>query len=990
MASATELDAQWEAQYLVVKQKNDERNAALRALAADPVYQNASAAEQARLLQDSSAEAARLAFNTENQKLTAIKKELDLAKAKESGPGGNGGNTTNDAQGRSIPVETGGGTELNSTEQANLDNTGTAGTPTTSQTNINVLSAILKEDKASVEAKVKSSIANEVAKVENSLKIGGLGGAFLPGSVVGENPLHACASYTYNMSMHVLTPDDFKLIMESPSSWAPSVTLIGGAGRQANRHPEWREDFYIDNLEMESTVGPSDHTKSSNAFHFKFTIIEPLGMTLLNRILRLNDQINNGVNWTQIPYVLEISFNGYGDNGEIMDLSNHTKYFPMKIYNMGIKPGLKGTEYNCEATPYVHEAYSSEIGAAPASFESEARTLEDFFRLDEKSGVNSEGRPTQTDETFGGEKEKTYKVRSFVSAYNKWAKKRVDNNDAEDYDEIEIIFADEILKGGKIVSDKTQPAPQSPSPDRKREQVAGKQATGEDPGGPKQTAGKFAFAAGTHITAIIDMAMQSTEYWRKQFADYTQGNEKDAKPKDVIRGWKIVPKVTIKKFDTKRGRFALKLSYYVKVHVKYNREDPNAPKSWPVGIARTYQYQYTGQNRDILQYEVKFDVAYTSKVLGDVNKGSATAGAQPNTDTSTETGKSANADGSYNVEEAKRGIFAGPGKGVNPITNKVVTDTPSATGANLNKDGIGMIAANAYDNLFIKSAELCKADITIIGDPCFIPQEEVFYSPSSAVGNVNEPSSEFVEGSVMNSADPGNTLKINSGDMHCRILWKAATDLNEATGGYGGGLGGFEQVDLNGLYKIFYIKSTFAGGKFEQKLETTRLTLQEDELARENGAAALDIRELTRFPELNAAGSGTPTPSADLTRFKDQAPAAAISMSIQGTPASNLRALAGNFPTVTPGVAADQGIAAFGQRYDIPFSVPRPAVDNANLPVGVNVDPLTGLPAYKGSLYTGGQNDLAAWKQAVDEKQKFSYAVTRANGNTGVDSYTPA
>jgi hypothetical protein len=56
----------------------------------------------------------------------------------------------------------------------------------------------------------------------------------------------------------------------------------------------------------------------------------------------------------------------------------------------------------------------------------------------------------------------------------------------------------------------------------------------------------------------------------------------------------------------------------------------------------------------------------------------------------------------------------------------------------------------------------------------------------------------------------------------------------------------------------------------------------------------------------------------------------------------------------------------------------------------VNVDPLTGLPAYKGSLYTGGQKDLAAWKQAVDEKVKFSYTTTRANGNTGVDTFTPA
>ena len=63
MATAKELDAQWEAQYLVVKQKNDERLAALKALAADPAYKNANEAQKAELLKASPAEQARLAFN---------------------------------------------------------------------------------------------------------------------------------------------------------------------------------------------------------------------------------------------------------------------------------------------------------------------------------------------------------------------------------------------------------------------------------------------------------------------------------------------------------------------------------------------------------------------------------------------------------------------------------------------------------------------------------------------------------------------------------------------------------------------------------------------------------------------------------------------------------------------------------------------------------------------------------------------------------------
>jgi hypothetical protein len=84
MATVAELDAQWETQYQVLLAKRQELTTAQTALALSAAYQNASEAERAELAKSGPAEAARLAFNQENQKLTAIKKELDLAKAVEA------------------------------------------------------------------------------------------------------------------------------------------------------------------------------------------------------------------------------------------------------------------------------------------------------------------------------------------------------------------------------------------------------------------------------------------------------------------------------------------------------------------------------------------------------------------------------------------------------------------------------------------------------------------------------------------------------------------------------------------------------------------------------------------------------------------------------------------------------------------------------------------------------------------------------------------
>jgi hypothetical protein len=83
MATTAELDAQWEAQYQVVLAKRQELTAAQTAVAQSAAYQNGTEAERLALGRTGEAEAARLAFNAENQKLTALKKELDAAKAAE-------------------------------------------------------------------------------------------------------------------------------------------------------------------------------------------------------------------------------------------------------------------------------------------------------------------------------------------------------------------------------------------------------------------------------------------------------------------------------------------------------------------------------------------------------------------------------------------------------------------------------------------------------------------------------------------------------------------------------------------------------------------------------------------------------------------------------------------------------------------------------------------------------------------------------------------
>lgn len=84
MATVAELDAQWEAQYQIVLAKRKELTAAQTAIALSSEYQNGTEAERLALGRTGDVEAARLAFNSENQRLTSLANDLKVAKAAEA------------------------------------------------------------------------------------------------------------------------------------------------------------------------------------------------------------------------------------------------------------------------------------------------------------------------------------------------------------------------------------------------------------------------------------------------------------------------------------------------------------------------------------------------------------------------------------------------------------------------------------------------------------------------------------------------------------------------------------------------------------------------------------------------------------------------------------------------------------------------------------------------------------------------------------------
>ena len=212
-----------------------------------------------------------------------------------------------------------------------------------------------------------------------------------------DNILDQYATYTYNISLHALTKEQFNQLTDG-EEYYPENVLIAGAGRRSSegdnnkfiRHKYWQEDFYIDNFKMASVIGHNAQNKGGNVITVDFEITEPYGISLLDRLI-LTAKDLKVPNYLQIPYLLQVDFFGYHQvDHEPANTPIVQRLFPIRILSIDITFDTKGALYKCKGVPYSHFAFESEITNLPIA--SRLQTVEDksdykltdFFGTDEE------------------------------------------------------------------------------------------------------------------------------------------------------------------------------------------------------------------------------------------------------------------------------------------------------------------------------------------------------------------------------------------------------------------------------------------------------------------------------------------------------------------------------------------------------------------------------------------------------------------------------
>ena len=631
------------------------------------------------------------------------------------------------------------------------------------------------------------------------------------------NPLSTYSSYTYQLSLYMITPDAldefnrsgrkdifmFNGARESVGneSGAYLIAQSGGINNPVTRAPGFEYDYYIDNLKILSAVSGTSTSAPTTNISFDFTITEAYGLSFITNLKRAKEALErysttinykDSTNASRQFFILGIKFLGYDAAGQLITKSNlvnepdptFQRFYDINITNIGFKIDGKTTTYAIKAASLpIASALGQkrgviDKGATQLVGNNVEQILNQLMRKmtkDQADDVNAKKRE------FGN----TYSIR-FIDDADSIAQSSIVS--LADTSKIKWPMANPTDK--KTVNDSLSIKAQPNSNER-----------------------TVAFNRDTPILQAITSVITQSEYLVNGLKSvYTTAEQPNAETNSQsaekidsnkrLKWFNIAPVISGTKFDTIIKDWVFDIEYQVRTYEIPVLMSAYADKTTPYyGAVKRYEYWWTGQNSEVIRYEQSMNNAYFNVSLG---AGDAS---------STATGGNAQ---------------------VPIVTSKV------QPADKLGKLGVGKEAQNSVTTDLMSPGDWAKAKIEILGDPDWLSNE---------TANINDDAKSFY-------GPDGFTIDFKAGQVFIEIKFLEAVDYEHDTGlmrintdilffDYPVSIA--KQLDGAISYQVTNITHNFKGGKFTQELECAINTfadvkgptiLQERERSRATAASA--------------------------------------------------------------------------------------------------------------------------------------------------------
>jgi hypothetical protein len=563
------------------------------------------------------------------------------------------------------------------------------------------------------------------------------------------------------------------------------------------------------------------------ATDIKFTITEPMGITLLDRLKNAVAAQRPGgdkSNWAAAHYLMVISFFGYDATGNLVTPGNTAavagtqnskavvvKYIPFLIKDVNWSVGNKLVSYEFTGAPVGQlTGASSKSGTISSDFQITASTVGEFFggrSITSASLANapadSPGQSTTPFKSTGGgganapetaAAAPTSSAGGLVEALNKNAVRAAKQAGWKQPDEYDIVFVDaeeiksaslgalETFKNKKVVP-MAQPADKSP----------GSLDSSKTPA--STTRWTIPITAGMPIIKMLDLIIRDSQYiTKKQITTNNSDGGIDANSNNTDPPtWYLITfsaRPLSNTIDPIRNDYAYKMRYTITKYAVPNLHSTRFPvlKTFP-GLHKEYKYWFTGENTAILDFSARFDSMYQMTTNG--------AGDQ-----------SALAAQQKILSASKNDLYRDE---VYLLKTGYAPRSTQPVGFGTNNVNEG--SANAAEYLYAPET-LGSSKIRIIGDPAWIQQ-------GSLVGPIgyNGFSQEAAQGFL-----PDGTISFDTVQALYEIAWQRPEDYDISTGladpyaktfqKYG------EREPLqSNIYQATKVVHEFRNGQFEQTIE---------------------------------------------------------------------------------------------------------------------------------------------------------------------------
>lgn len=707
--------------------------------------------------------------------------------------------------------------------------------------------------------------AKEAADNHKKSKVGA--NKQVPTYVPRPNPLHQYATYTYSIALFILSRQDINLLTENPSEWKPNTgrvksCLIASGGKNAGqyaRNSNFTDDFYFDNLKMTTVIGMNSRSKATNAIDISFTVLEPYGMSLLDRIIEAANDVQ-APNFKAMPYLLEIEFYGYDDNGTQILIENQRKRMPVQIIEMKIKVGSKGAEYAIKAIPWNHQALSQSAATTPINLEVKASTVGEFFKnnvekdqlavteqdeakvaaksaaqrkesdLKAAEEADRKTRQEESDRNYRAVSEdpgstpkvspsarkpedqtelnrlqgvvnRAFAVASYCGGVNAWYTDLILKKLRGTKDQILFDIHKDIAKT-KIVVPEQKDISRSAVRDDKP--AAAAEAAGKDANRVFTDAQAFPISAGTSIPAVIDMIMRNSEYVTSQVKDPKNMTPQDLAEKEgkPLNWYKVVPTVKIDEYDFALNKFSTTTTYHIMPYIVYDSKHPQGPTTPPQGAMKQYHYSYTGKNIDILDFSIDFDTLFYTAVTAGAAKWQA--------DIATEAVQQ--------QDRAQKAALESPlfAKELVNRQLRLIPEQPTTGGSGAKADVKQVAATDIQASQYSTSrGDMLNLKLKIVGDPELIKQDDIYTNPSQGGYNTQINTTGIM-------SDNGS-LPMDNGEVMAQVEFRTILDMDDTTGTPAKNPKYEANSVFSGVYRILTVDNLFQGGKFEQTVDLIRM-----------------------------------------------------------------------------------------------------------------------------------------------------------------------